>query len=108
MRRLYRRCDAIVVPAESTAAVLRAQRMNRDISIWTRGIDREQFSPERRDMAWRRSNNCSRRRLSGMPRPSRGCPSRPKTYIRALIGRCAALRPPSTPPMKTFTSPAAM
>ena len=55
MRRLYRRCDAIVAPAESTAAVLRAQRMNRDISIWTRGVDREQFHPGRRDMDWRRS-----------------------------------------------------
>src|SRR5215207_4525712 len=55
LRRFYRRCDAIVAPAESTAAVLRAQRMNRDISIWTRGVDREQFNPERRDMAWRRS-----------------------------------------------------
>ncbi len=54
MRRLYRRCDAIVVPAESTAAVLRAQRMNRDISIWTRGVDRQQFHPGRRDMDWRR------------------------------------------------------
>jgi hypothetical protein len=34
MRRYYRRCDAIVVPAESTAAILRAQRMNADISLW--------------------------------------------------------------------------
>ena len=40
LRRFYRRCDALIVPAESTAAILRAQRMNRDISIWTRGIDR--------------------------------------------------------------------
>ena len=55
MRRLYRRCDAIVAPAESTAAVLRAQRMNSNIAIWSRGVDREQFSPERRDMAWRQS-----------------------------------------------------
>jgi glycosyltransferase involved in cell wall biosynthesis len=55
MRRLYRRCDAIVAPAESMAAVLRAQRMNRDISIWTRGVDRQQFHPGRRDLAWRRS-----------------------------------------------------
>lgn len=55
LRRLYRRCDAIVAPSESMASVLRAQRMNRDISIWTRGVDREQFNPERRDMAWRRS-----------------------------------------------------
>ena len=55
MRRLYHRCEVVLVPAESTAAILRAQRMNRDISIWTRGIDRDQFNPERRDMAWRRS-----------------------------------------------------
>jgi glycosyltransferase involved in cell wall biosynthesis len=54
LRRLYRRCEAIMAPAESTAAVLRAQRMNREISIWARGIDRDQFNPARRDMAWRR------------------------------------------------------
>ena len=29
--------------------------MNRDITIWARGIDREQFNPERRDLEWRRS-----------------------------------------------------
>jgi len=55
LRRLYRRCEAIMAPAESTAAVLRAQRMNREIAIWARGIDREQFNPARRDMDWRRS-----------------------------------------------------
>ena len=55
LRRLYRRCDALLVPAESTAAVLRAQRMNRNIYIWSRGVDREQFTPKRRDMKWRRS-----------------------------------------------------
>ncbi|HVE01630.1 MAG TPA: glycosyltransferase family 1 protein [Sphingomicrobium sp.] len=54
MRRLYHRCEAVMVPAESTAAVLRAQRMNREIAIWARGIDRDQFNPERRDMKWRR------------------------------------------------------
>jgi glycosyltransferase involved in cell wall biosynthesis len=54
MRRLYRRCEAIMAPAESMAAVLRAQRMNRQISIWARGVDREQFNPARRDMEWRR------------------------------------------------------
>jgi phosphatidylinositol alpha 1,6-mannosyltransferase len=55
MRRLYRRCEAIMVPAPSTAAVLRAQRMNREIAIWARGIDRKQFYPGRRSMDWRRS-----------------------------------------------------
>jgi len=53
LRRFYGRCDALVAPAESTAAILRAQRMNRDISIWTRGIDRAQFNPERRSEAFR-------------------------------------------------------
>jgi glycosyltransferase involved in cell wall biosynthesis len=55
MRRLYRRCEVVMAPAESTAAILRAQRMNRDIAIWSRGIDREQFNPGRRDMDWRRA-----------------------------------------------------
>ena len=56
LRRFYRRCDAIVAPAESTAAILRAQRMNSDISIWSRGVDRDQFNPERRAMDWDRIN----------------------------------------------------
>jgi glycosyltransferase involved in cell wall biosynthesis len=55
MRRFYHRCEVVLAPAESTAAILRAQRMNRDITIWARGIDRNQFKPERRDMEWRRS-----------------------------------------------------
>jgi len=29
--------------------------MNRDIAIWSRGVERDQFNPERRDMEWRRS-----------------------------------------------------
>ncbi len=56
LRRLYRRCDAIVAPAESTAAILRAQRMNRHISIWSRGVDRDQFNPERRSPEFRRAH----------------------------------------------------
>jgi glycosyltransferase involved in cell wall biosynthesis len=56
MRHYYRRCDAIVVPAESVAAIFRAQRMSNDISIWARGVDREQFNPSRHDMEWRRAH----------------------------------------------------
>src|SRR5689334_6580200 len=55
MRRFYHRCEVVMAPAESTAVILRAQRMNRDIAIWARGVDREQFNPERRDLGWRRS-----------------------------------------------------
>jgi phosphatidylinositol alpha 1,6-mannosyltransferase len=55
LRRFYRRVEVVMAPAESTAAILRASRMNRDIAIWARGIDREQFNPARRDMEWRRA-----------------------------------------------------
>jgi glycosyltransferase involved in cell wall biosynthesis len=53
LRRFYRRCDALVAPSESFAQVLRDQRMNYDISLWSRGVDRDTFHPGRRDMAWR-------------------------------------------------------
>ena len=53
LRKLYRRCDALVAPSESMAQVLREQRMNYDIDIWSRGVDRTIFGPERRDLAWR-------------------------------------------------------
>ncbi len=54
LRRFYRRCDALVAPSESMAQVLRDQRMNYDVGIWSRGVDREIFNPGRRDPAWRR------------------------------------------------------
>ncbi|HKT85220.1 MAG TPA: glycosyltransferase family 1 protein [Novosphingobium sp.] len=55
LRRFYRRCDALVAPSESMAQLLRDQRMNYDISIWSRGVDREVFNPARRDLEWRRA-----------------------------------------------------
>ena len=55
LRRFYRRCDGLVAPSESMAQVLRDQRMNYDISLWSRGVDRDTFHPGRRDMEWRRS-----------------------------------------------------
>jgi glycosyltransferase involved in cell wall biosynthesis len=55
LRRFYRRCDALVVPSESFAQVLREQRMNYDIDIWSRGVDRELFNPARRSLEWRRA-----------------------------------------------------
>jgi len=55
LRRFYRRCDAIFAPSDSMAQLLRDQRMNYDVGIWSRGIDREVFNPERRDLGWRRA-----------------------------------------------------
>jgi glycosyltransferase involved in cell wall biosynthesis len=55
MRRFYRRCDALAAPSESMAQLLREQRMNYDIGIWSRGVDREIFHPGQRSLEWRRS-----------------------------------------------------
>jgi len=55
LRRFYRRCDAIFAPSESMAQLLRNQRMSYDVGIWSRGIDREIFRPDRRDLSWRQS-----------------------------------------------------
>ncbi|WP_108810361.1 glycosyltransferase [Sphingorhabdus sp. Alg231-15] len=55
LRRLYRRCDALVAPSESMAQVLRQQRMNYDVGIWSRGVDKEIFNPSRHDKVWRQS-----------------------------------------------------
>lgn len=55
LRRFYRRCDALVAPSESMAQVLREQRMNYDISLWSRGVDREVFHPGRRSSEWRQA-----------------------------------------------------
>ena len=55
LRKFYRKCDALVAPSESMAQVLRQQRMNYDIDIWSRGVDREIFDPNRRDVHWRRA-----------------------------------------------------
>jgi phosphatidylinositol alpha 1,6-mannosyltransferase len=54
LRRFYRRCDALVAPSESMAQVLRRHRMNYDIGIWSRGVDRDIFHPGRRSQEWRR------------------------------------------------------
>lgn len=54
LRRFYNRCDALVAPSESMAAVLREQGMNEDIGIWARGVDRDIFNSGQRSLEWRR------------------------------------------------------
>lgn len=55
LRRFYRRCDAIFAPSESMAQCLREQRMSFDVGIWSRGVERDIFSPARRSLEWRRA-----------------------------------------------------
>lgn len=55
LRRYYQRCNALVAPSESMAQILRDQNMNDDVSIWSRGVDRNIFDPSKRSNAWRQS-----------------------------------------------------
>lgn len=55
LRNLYRKCDALVTPSQSMVDTLHEQRMHRDISIWSRGVDRTIFHPSKRDREWRRA-----------------------------------------------------
>ncbi|NJM50490.1 MAG: glycosyltransferase family 1 protein [Sphingomonadales bacterium] len=59
LRKLYRKCDALVAPSESFAQVLREQRMNFDIDIWSRGVDRDIFNSGQRDLNWRKAQGCA-------------------------------------------------
>ena len=55
LRKLYRRCDALVAPSDGMVDVLLKQRMHRDIGIWSRGVERSIFHSGVRDLALRRS-----------------------------------------------------
>jgi len=55
IRKLYRKCDGLIAPSESFAQVLREQRMNYDIGIWTRGVESDIFFPNQRDLDWRKT-----------------------------------------------------
>jgi len=54
LRTFYRRCDALMAPADSMRDVLLEQGMHQDIGIWSRGVDRSIFNPGRRSLEWRR------------------------------------------------------
>ncbi len=55
LRRLYARCDVLLVPSPTMVDVLREQRMNRNVAIWSRGVEKGIFNPGARDLEWRRS-----------------------------------------------------
>jgi glycosyltransferase involved in cell wall biosynthesis len=55
LRRFYRRVDRVMVPGESMAALLREWGVETPTGIWSRGMNRDRFKPERRDPAWRAS-----------------------------------------------------
>jgi phosphatidylinositol alpha 1,6-mannosyltransferase len=53
--RFYRGCDRVLAPNAPIAELLREQGLGERVRVWGRGVDRTRLSPERKDMAWRRS-----------------------------------------------------
>ena len=54
-RWFYPQCQHIYVPSESIADELRSRGISNGLRLWPRGVDPEQFRPERRSLGWRRS-----------------------------------------------------
>lgn len=59
IRRFYRRSDHVVAPTPGLVDEMKALRGDDHASVWSRGIDRELFSPARRDLTWRRAQGFS-------------------------------------------------
>ncbi|MHA6722724.1 glycosyltransferase family 4 protein [Sphingomonas sp. RS2018] len=55
MTRFYNRFDRVLVPSPSMIALLKDWGVTAPMSIWSRGIDHDRFTPQRRALGWRRS-----------------------------------------------------
>ncbi len=55
LHRFYGDLEETYATSEAFADVLREQGIATRIKVWSRGIDKERFSPLRRDLAWRAS-----------------------------------------------------
>ena len=53
--RFYGDCDRVLAPNAPIAELLREKGLGERVRVWGRGVDRDRFSPARRDMDWRRS-----------------------------------------------------
>lgn len=53
--RFYGGCDRVLAPNAPIADLLREKGLGERVRVWGRGVDRDRFSPARRDMDWRRS-----------------------------------------------------
>ncbi|WP_404711977.1 glycosyltransferase family 4 protein [Sphingomonas sp. MMS24-J13] len=55
LRAFYRRSDHVLAPTPGLVADMKRTRGDDRASLWSRGVDRDMFAPERRDPAWRRA-----------------------------------------------------
>lgn len=53
--RFYRDCQHVLVPNRAIAGEFAERGMRRSVGIWGRGVDRDIFTPARRDAHWRAS-----------------------------------------------------
>jgi len=57
LRKFYHRCEHLYAPSNCLKQLLEQQDMSDDIRLWSRGIDLKRFSPEKRDLTWRRAQS---------------------------------------------------
>lgn len=55
LRAFYGDCDRILAPNGPLAELLKDEGHGTRVRLWRRGVNRQQFSPAHRDMAWRRA-----------------------------------------------------
>lgn len=55
LRSFYRQCVQTYAPSTCTADSIQAEGLTDNIRIWSRGVDRRQYHPGRRDWGWRQS-----------------------------------------------------
>jgi phosphatidylinositol alpha 1,6-mannosyltransferase len=53
LRRFYRRADCVLAPTPALVEEMKRLRGDDRAMLWSRGVDRDLFSPSRRDQQWR-------------------------------------------------------
>jgi glycosyltransferase involved in cell wall biosynthesis len=56
LKSFYSDSDVVLAPNDPMAELLRQDGLGERVRIWGRGVDRQLFSPQRRDPAWRRAH----------------------------------------------------
>jgi glycosyltransferase involved in cell wall biosynthesis len=59
LRRFYRRADCVLAPTSYLVDQMKHLRGDDRVALWSRGVDRDLFSPARRDPEWRRAHGWS-------------------------------------------------
>jgi len=59
LRRFYRRAACVLAPTPGLVEEMKLLRGDGHVALWSRGVDRELFSPSRRDAEWRRAQGWS-------------------------------------------------